>query len=170
MKVTVTAGHGGNDPGATYSGFNERDLMTELRDIVALKLRDKGVEVSTDGLKGQNLPLADALSLVYGRDVAIELHTNAAESTSATGVEVIALPSHKHIAQKIAKSIADVLSLRLRGEKGWIDQSRSARGKLGFVSKGGMIVEVFFLSNPYDLAVYQSKKWLVAQAIADSIV
>jgi N-acetylmuramoyl-L-alanine amidase len=169
MQIVITAGHGGSDPGAVYGGFNERDLMTELRDLVALKLRQKNIEVSTDGTKGQNLPLADALKLIYGKALAVELHTNAAESSSATGVECIALPSHKAVAQRISKGIADVLGLRLRGDNGWIDQSKSARGKLGFVSKGGIIVETFFLSNPSDLAAYQDKKWLVAQAIADSV-
>lgn len=49
MRFAVTAGHGGNDPGAVTGGVCERDLMTELRDIVAVKLRGKGAEVRTDG-------------------------------------------------------------------------------------------------------------------------
>ena len=55
----------------------------------------------------------------------------------------------------------------VRGDRGWIDQSQSARGKLGYVSAGGLILEVFFISNPQEMAVYQARKWLVAQAIAD---
>ena len=55
----------------------------------------------------------------------------------------------------------------VRGDRGWIDQSQSARGKLGYVSAGGLILEVFFISNPAEMAVYQARKWLVAQAIAD---
>ena len=43
----------------------------------------------------------------------------------------------------------------------------SARGRLGYVSAGGLILEVFFISNPAEMAVYQARKWLVAQAIAD---
>lgn len=164
---TVTAGHGDGDPGSTRFGFNERDLMVELRDIVAKKLKDKGHQVLTDGSHRVNESLAKAIRLIAGSAAAIELHTNAVENGAATGVEVIALPKDKALAQAIAKAIAEVLGLPLRGVGGWIDQSQSHRGKLGFVSNGGLIVETFFLSNVRDLAAYQTKKWLVAQAIAD---
>lgn len=59
-----------------------------------------------------------------------------------------------------------MLGLRVRGDAGWIDQTATARGRLGFVRAGGMVVECFFISNPFDLAVYQERKWLVAGAIA----
>lgn len=166
---TVTAGHGAADPGAVYFGHTERELMAELRDLVAHKLRAKGHQVRTDGERGINLALVQALHLVAGSAAAIELHTNAADSPQATGVEVVALPAQRQLAQRLAQSIATVLGLRLRGDAGWIDQTQSARGRLGYVARGGMVVEVFFLSNLKDLAVYQSKKWLVAQAIADTL-
>lgn len=164
---TITAGHGGSDPGAVYFGYTERELMTELRDILANKLRAKGHVVRTDGDKGVNLALTHALHLIAGSAAALELHTNAAENQAATGVEVVALPAQKDLAQRVSQAIATVLDLRLRGEAGWIDQSKSARGRLGFVSRGGMVVEVFFLSNLKDLGVYQARKWLVASAIAE---
>ena len=168
-RITVTAGHGGSDPGAVYHGFAERDLMTELRDLVAVKLRGKGHEVRTDGESGVNLALTMAMHLISGSAAAIELHTNAAENPAATGVEVVALPAQRELAQRLARAIADVLRLPMRGQLGWIDQSQSARGRLGYVARGGMVVEVFFLSNAQDLAAYQAKKWLVAQAIADTL-
>lgn len=170
MILTVTAGHGGDDPGAVANGVNERDLMTELRDLVAIKLREAGHQVRTDGARWQNLPLVHALTLVPGSACAIELHTNAAASPSATGVEVVSLPKDKARAQAIAAAIAGVLGLRLRGERGWIDQTQTARGRLGFVRAGGMVVEAFFISNPDDLARYRQRKWLVASAVASAMV
>ena len=166
---TITAGHGASDPGAVYYGYTERDLMTELRDLTANKLRAKGHQVRTDGERGINLALAQALHLIAGSHAALELHTNAAENQQATGVEVVALPAQKHLAQRVAQAIATVLGLRLRGDAGYIDQSKSARGRLGYVARGGMVVEVFFLSNLKDLGMYQARKWLVAQAIADAL-
>lgn len=164
--VAVTAGHGGSDPGAIANGAIERDLMTELRDLVALKLREVGVHVRTDGARWQNLPLVHALTLVPGTAWAVELHTNAATNPLATGVEVVAMPADKLRAQRLAAAIAEPLGLRLRGDGGWIDQTQTARGRLGFVRAGGMVVECFFISNRADLAVYQARKWLVASAIA----
>lgn len=170
MKITVTAGHGAGDPGAVEpGGVREADLMADLRNIVAHKLRNMGHEVRTDGTMLTNLPLAKALLLVPGSDVAVELHTNASTNPSAGGVESIALPRQKLMAQRISAAIGRVLDIPLRGEKGWIDQSKSARGRLGFVNAGGIIVEVFFLSNPAELAKYEARKWMVASAIAEAL-
>lgn len=171
MKFTVTAGHGAGDPGAVAldGKTTEAALMTELRDIVAAKLMAMGHQVKTDGARWQNLPLVHALTLVPGADVAIELHTNAAVSPGARGVEVISLPAQKEMARTIARRIAHTLEIPVRGGGGWIDQSQSARGRLGFVRAGGLVVEVFFISNPSELAAYQAKKWLVASAIVEAL-
>lgn len=167
MNFTITAGHGAGDPGAVAaSGVTEAELMTELRDLVADHLRSRGHTVKTDGAKWQNLPLVHALTLVPGSDLAVELHTNAFTNPTAGGVEVISLPSQKLAARTIAQAINGVLGIPLRGVAGWIDQSQSARGRLGFVRVGGLVVEVFFISNPKELAKYQDCKQLVAQAIA----
>lgn len=169
MRITVTAGHGAGDPGAVVPGYTERDLMTELRDIVAMKLRAAGHQVVTDGGAGMNLPLADAIKRIARSDVAIELHTNAAANPAARGVEVISLPTQAPQARRVAAAIAGVMESPLRGDHGWIDQSRSARGRLGFVNAGGMVVEVFFLSNPEELARYRERFWVVASAIAKAV-
>lgn len=170
-EIVITAGHGAGDPGAVAKGVKEADLATELRDIIAIKLLDEGFTVYTDGEKGVNQPLRDALALVkaHPKALAIELHCNAAANIAARGVESISLPPLKGLCQNISMAIANVLADQVRGDKGWIDQSQSARGKLGYVEAGGIIVELFFLSNPTSLAVYQSKKWLVASAIVQEI-
>lgn len=170
MKFTITAGHGAGDPGAVAAnGITEASLMTELRDNVAGILRARGHQVRTDGNPLQNLPLVHALTLVLGADVAIELHTNAFTNTTAAGVEVISLPRHKELARTLARRIAHTLEVPVRGAGGWIDQSQSARGRLGFVRVGGMVVETFFISNPGELAKYLDRKLLVAAAIAESL-
>jgi len=171
MLFTVTAGHDDKDPGAVaISGETEAQLMLELRHLVAAKLYEKGHQVRTDGSRWQNLPLIQAMGLIPGSHAAIELHTNAFHDPRAGGVEVISLPNHKLRAQRLAASISNVLGIPLRGDRGWIDQSKSARGRLGFVNKNGMIVEVFFISNPSELAAYKAKKWLVAEAIANALI
>ena len=166
---TITAGHGDSDPGAVAGDVTERDLMAELRNIVASKLRAAGHTVRTDGAGLANLPLPFALTLIPGSAAALELHTNAATNPAATGVEVISLPAQAPLARAIAKRISTVLGIPLRGSGGWIDQAQSARGRLGYVRAGGLVVEVFFLSNPEDLASYQARKWLVASAIAEAL-
>lgn len=166
MIITVTAGHSDTQPGAVRGDVTESALMVDLRDIVALKLRERGHIVRTDGERRRNLTLADAIRLISGADVAVELHTNAVASPLASGVEVFSLPARKALAQRMARAVADVLGTNVRGDGGWKDQSDSQHGTLGFVRNGGLLLEVFFLSNPNELAAYQARKWLVADAIA----
>ena len=165
--IVLTAGHSDFDPGAVGNGQTEAGIARELRNIVAGKLRGMGERVITDGEPASNKPLRDAIALIPQGRVAVEIHCNAAANPAAGGVECISLPKDKVLSQRLSRAVARVLELRVRGDGGWIDQSKSARGKLGYVSAGGLILEVFFISNPAEMAVYQARKWLVAQAIAD---
>lgn len=170
MKYTVTAGHGGRDPGAVAAdGTTEAAIVTELRDIVASKLRAAGHQVKTDGARWLNLPLVHALALVPGADAAIEIHMNATGLRTVRGVEVISLPAQRELARTIARRVAHVLETPVRGAGGWIDQAQSARGRLGFVRAGGLVVEVGFISNPEELHRVRTRLWTVASAIAQAL-
>lgn len=169
MKFTITAGHSNTDPGAVANGVKEADLAVWLRDTTVSKLRQLGHSIVTDGAPGQNEPLSKALTLITSADKAIEIHFNAATSSAAGGVETIALLKDKVLAQKLSQAIADVLMTKVRGDAGFIDQSKSARGKLGFVSRGGLIIEVCFITNKTEMAFYNDRKWLVASAIARTL-
>ena len=170
MKFVITAGHSNSDPGAVAKWGKEAEIATELRNIIVSELRASGHTVYTDGDGLVNLPLKEAISLIGKGDVAVELHCNSVASPTARGVEVISLPKDKKLAQEIAAGICAVTKDKLRGDAGWIDQSKSARGKLGFVEKGGLIIELFFLSNEQSFIAFNAVSWLVASAIVDAIV
>ena len=169
MKILISAGHSNVDPGAVVGKTTEAAIATDLRNIVASKLREKGYIVITDGEGKDNKPLTEAIKLQAQADLDIEFHCNASASTAARGVECIGLTKDKILCQQLSKAIATVLMTAVRGDAGYIDQSKSARGKLGFVNHGGIIVELFFLSNPTELDNYEAKKWLVASAIVEVI-
>lgn len=80
------------------------------------------------------------------------------------------MPKDKKLAQDLSKAVADAFGSRLRGEKGWIDQSKSARGKLGFVNAGGLIVELGFISNDEELAQFNARYWSAAKAVAKVLI
>lgn len=168
--VAVTAGHSNTDPGAVRGSDKEADFVVKVRNAVELYLLRAGLDVKTDGKGGINLPLPDAIKIAKGASTKIEFHLNTSDNPKANGIETIALPEDKKLAQAISKAIAGVTGGTLRGKDGWIDQSQSARGKLGFVSNGGLVVELGFLSNPAEFAVLEAKYWLVAQSIADVII
>ena len=170
MKFVITAGHGDADPGAIANGVSEADVMTGLRDVVAHKLRLWGHEVVTDGDKKQNRALAFAVKLFGLAPIRLELHCNASVNNSAKGVEVISLPKDKALAQALAQNVAREIGTTVRGDKGWIDQSQSARGRLAYINAGGMILETFFITNATELAAYRQRSWLVAEAIARTLI
>lgn len=165
MNFVVCAGHGAGDPGAVLGRFTERDLMTRLRDNVCKRLVSAGHTATTDGKEGANLPLLEALPLIPKGDLAIELHVNAGPPT-ARGVESLSLPRLKPVAQALSAAIAVTLGTPVRGEKGWRAQEESARKKLAFVARGGIIVETFFLTNDRERETYLATEGLVADAIA----
>ena len=164
--VTVTAGHSNKDPGAVNGKFKEAELVSQFRNAVAYYLREAGIQYKTDGVGTLNQDLNAAIKLIKGSFVAVEFHMNAAASKQANGIETIALPKDKKLAQDLSKAVADVFGSRLRGDNGWIDQSQSARGKLGFISNGGLIVELGFISNEAELAAFNTKYWSAAKAVA----
>ena len=164
--VTVTAGHSNKDPGAVNGKFKEAELVSQFRNAVAYYLREAGIQYKTDGVGILNQDLNAAIKLIKGSSVAVEFHMNAATSKQANGVETIALPKDKKLAQELSKAVADAFGSRLRGDNGWIDQSQSARGKLGFISNGGLIVELGFISNEEELFQFNARYWSAAKAVA----
>ena len=169
MKYLISAGHSATDPGACANGYTEAAIALEMRDLVAARLLQMRHTTLMDGDLGENLRLRQALALVSGTDLAVELHCNAAANLHATGVEVIAPPHLKFVAQRIARAIAAETGQRLRGELGWIDQSQSHHGRLAFVQAGGLIVEMVFITNLGDLNAFLKAKERVAMAIAGAI-
>ncbi|BCT88175.1 N-acetylmuramoyl-L-alanine amidase [Acinetobacter variabilis] len=168
--VAVTAGHSNTDPGAVNGKIKESDLVTNFRNAVSFYLREAGVQVKNDGTGSQNDPLSSAIKLIKGSSVAVEFHMNAATSKQANGVETIALPKDKKLAQDLSAAVATALGSRLRGDNGWIDQSQSARGSLGYINAGGLIVELGFISNEAELAAYQARYWIAAKAVAKVLI
>jgi len=174
MKFAITAGHSNSEPGNMGGGLREADLMDGLGHIVALKLRALGHEVLEDGPKGENWPLERAAQLVAQVDLAVELHTNAAASQFAKGVEVVARGKHKALAQSLAQALASTIGTTLRQDGGFYEaekhrKDRGWRAQALFVRAGGLIVECFFQTNPTELAIFQTKTWLVAEAIAQAL-
>lgn len=150
--------------------FKEAELVSQFRNAVAYYLREAGIQYKTDGVGILNQDLNAAIKLIKGSSVAVEFHMNAALNKSANGVETIALPKDKKLAQELSKAVADVFGSRLRGDNGWIDQSQSARGRLAYVNAGGLIVELGFISNEDELARFNARYWQAAKAVAKVLI
>ena len=176
--ITITSGHsntGKIDSGAvtTVNGktIKEADLAVKLRNAILHYLQqDKEITTRCDGYGQVNLELREAIKLIKGSDVALEIHFNSSANKPANGVECIALPKDKTLAQKLSTAVSKVTGSRLRGVGGYITQEDSARGKLGYINAGGLILEVSFLSNDQELKVFEDKYWLIGKAVAQVIL
>lgn len=169
MKVAITAGHSNKDHGTVYEDVKEADFCADMRNYVAFYLRNWGINVVTDGEGRTNAPLAQAVQLAKKCDLAIEFHLNAAINRSSHGIEVLARDRHKKLAQDIAAAIHSITESKLRGELGFRPEDAGQHKRLGFVSAGGLVVELEFLSNAYRFGILQVKRWSVAKAIAEVI-
>ena len=166
--ITVTAGHSNKDPGAVNGLFREADIAQEMRNMVALYLRQKDIAVKTDGEGKGNLPLPAAIKLISGSKAAVEFHCNAFPKPTAGGCEALSQPKDRALSQRLCKAVSDVMGIPTRGtDGGWKDEGSGQHSRLGYVRNGGIILELFFISNPAELAVWQDKKWLVAKAVAE---
>lgn len=166
--LMISAGHSNSDPGARGNGYAEADIVLEFRDLVADELRKRQVVFMKDGERGQNLPLSVAAGLAAKTDVAVEFHCNAFSSPAATGVETLSSPEHFKFGERLCQAVAKTLEINNRGAK---PEASGQHSRLAFVSKGnGVILELFFITNPRDVAAYQARKERLAAAVAAVLI
>lgn len=164
-SLFISAGHSDTDPGAKGNGYSEADIVLEFRDMLATELEVLGVSFGRDGSAGSNLPLRDAINLAKSYDLAIEFHCNAFHLPSATGVETLSRSHHHSLTNKLNALISSTLGINNRGSKG---ESSGQHSRLGFISQAdGIIVELFFISNPEDVRKYQENKNVLAKRVAE---
>lgn len=162
-SVLLSAGHSNTDPGAVANGRREADIAVEFRNLVAFYLDRAGLSYATDGKGTDNLPLPQAARLARLHNVAVEFHCNAGPS-SATGVECLSDVSDAALSARICRAISEGLGIRDRGAK---PENAGQHHRLAFVQAGGIIVELFFLTNRDDLRAYYDRKWVAARNVAE---
>ena len=165
--ITITAGHSNTDSGAVNGSDRESDIAQDMRNIVAYYLRAKGINIKTDGEGKGNATLTQAVKLIKGSAVAVEFHCNASSSKTAHGVEALAQTKDKVISQKLCKAVSGVMGSVLRGDQGWKPENSGQHSRLAYVSNGGIILELFFISNDEELKIWKDRKWLVGKAVAE---
>lgn len=169
--IVITAGHSNTDPGAVNGKRTEALIVAEMRNIISAKLRLRGYTVLTDGEGTINNSLNEAVKLVPLGEVAIELHLNAAANKSAGGIEALAPAKYKAFCKDLCGSLAKVFGNKVRGsDGGWKAENSGQHTRLAYVSKGGIILETFFISNETELSTYDNKKDEICNTIVEAII
>lgn len=148
-KVFLSAGHGGNDPGAVSGGLYEKTI--NLNTLLACKseLERHGVTVVCSRIKDENDPVSEETkeANASGADLAVSFHTNAGGGDGFEAFYFNPSPKGKKLATLCEKYVK-MLGQNSRGIK--------SGNHLHFIRKTAMtavLVESFFVDNTKDRCV-----------------
>ena len=167
-KIIISAGHGGNDPGAVANGYTERDLAIEFRELLVKELLLLGVKPLIDDNKNA---LKQTLAWLTGKysskDILLDIHWNAA-SSKARGTEVIVPDNASIFENNFAKNILNVFISNGFVNRGVKPESQTARKRLGWMRPPAenILIEMGFITNLLDINLYQNLKYKLAKELA----
>lgn len=94
-KVVIDAGHGGKDPGATFSGIHEKDIVLDVALRAGKLLKNKCPEISVVYIRDKDvfpeLSYRAEKANKSKADLFISIHANSTKSKGVTGVETFIL-------------------------------------------------------------------------------
>ena len=168
-KIFLSAGHGGKDPGASFGSYIERDLAIELRDLIIIQLKEYGVTPLTDDNKNA---LSETLAWLRGKflskDILFDIHWNAAGNPQANGTEVIVPDVSSMFERKLGTAILRMFTDMGFKPRGLKPESQTARKRIGWMRPNAenLLIEVCFITNNYDMKLYQANKVKIASQLA----
>ena len=172
-KIAVFAGHGGDQAGAAYNGYLEKDVNLAVSNALTEILRSRGYTVINNRTTDVNRSIVNDARMAneQGVDAVVELHMNANEGEPFTGTEVyysiFDQATGKRFAQAIVDNIA-ALGFVNRVIKTRLNSSgQDYFGIIRLTRAPAVLVEMAFLNNPDDMARFNVNE--VANAIANGI-
>ncbi|WP_424960691.1 N-acetylmuramoyl-L-alanine amidase [Macrococcus bovicus] len=175
-RILLTAGHGGNDPGAVGNGTNERDFIREnIVDNIAKYLRKAGNDVTVFDKKYDMLTWTFDPSKQYGLywakkqkfDEVIEFHLDAA-SPSASGGHTIIWGGFNpdKMDTRIQKALSDTVGvIRPISKRTDLGNARIA-AELGVSYR---LVELGFITSKKDMNYIKGNLQSFTKEIAEAI-
>ena len=174
-KIYIDQGHNPVNPnaGAEGFGYREQDITYQVGTRLATLLRNNGnfdVRVSRPTPQTQ-LGTSNASSLrvrvdeanSWGADYFICIHTNASVSPNASGTEVLVYSSPSRsatLAQDVLREVTEITGFESRGVK-----LRPGLYVLKKTNMPAILVELGFISNPYEASFMANNPSLFAQGI-----
>lgn len=149
VKVFLSAGHGGSDPGAVANGLYEKSI--NLNALLACKddLERHGVTVVCSRVKDENDPVSQEIQEANksGADLAVSFHVNAG---GGDGFE-----AYHHSSSINGKKIASLCESHVK-KIGQNSRGLKTGDHLQFIKKTKMtsvLLESFFIDNKKDKAI-----------------
>lgn len=179
--IFIEAGHSQKDPGASGNGYREADLTSELRNMIAIRLKALGIKAVR--LDNDAHDLATVLKEFNPGpdDLLLSLHFNAGPPT-AVGTEAFVRKGTAKtsraalIARDLVKAVHEVASFPLRSGStslalapGVKAETESPRQRLAILHEcpNAVLLEVCFISSRNEILKYQQAKQALVNAISD---
>ncbi len=179
IKIYIDQGHNPMNPnaGAEGNGYREQDLVYTIGVLTAEYLRAAGLEVrlsrpTPETQLGSSVSsslasrVQDANS--WGADYFISLHANASEITTASGSEAYVFSS-----ASAAVPLAENILNQLNVSTGLESRGVFARPSLYVLRRTAMpatLIELGFITNPYDASLMASSPELFASGVANGVL
>ena len=174
MKVFLSAGHGGSDPGAVANDTKEKDLNLSIALACREELERHGVSVKMSRTKDEDDPLSEEIREcnAYSPDLAVSIHNNAGGGDGAEVFHSYLGGKGKTLAENILAEVVKV-GQNSRGAK--IRKNSNGKDYYGFIretSCPAVIVECAFVDNASDLKILatEGKRQAMGVAIAKGIL
>lgn len=162
-------GHGGSDPGAVYMGRKESDDVLSLGRSVASELRRHGVFVAETRVSDMTVSLTQRSDFenmqVY--DYFISFHRNAFNPEQAAGVETYTYLNPGAKAKELAQGIQNALVGVGFGNRGMKEANFHV---LRETKAPAVLIEIGFIDNSQDNALFDSKREEIVKAVAGAIL
>lgn len=165
--IVIDAGHGGNDHGAVYGNFNEKDITLSIaREIQKLNGNQDQYEVVLIRSEDTYPSLSERTSQInkLNPEMVISLHVNTSlqQETSMRGTEVYV--QNSEASKKLAGKIYKKFKVRKIEERNNLHMLRETKTP-------AVLVELGFLNNSSDRAYITSKNGQkeIAQKFVDII-
>lgn len=173
MNILLISGHGAGDPGALGNGYEEAALTREVVALLKIKLTPYAKVTVFDTTKNMYAYLKSHSFNFKEFDYVLEVHFNAFQKAFTPdgknkGVEILVHSSEKGVGveNEILKNIS-ALGFTNRGiKRPNLQNMNICKGRQG-VSYA--LIEVCFIDDADDMALYTSKKSAVIDAIVKGI-
>ncbi len=176
--VCIDAGHGGTDPGADASGMYEKDHTLMMAQLVKKNLEAAGYTCIMTRTTDSKISLENRVSIAKKAKatVMVSLHRNYyAGPESVRGIEAWILNSSPSDAQKLADTVLGQLGKISGTEIRGIKTGTMADANTNYyinreAPMTSMILELGFITNTQDNALFTTQKTACAKAISDGII
>lgn len=173
--VVIDPGHGGKDPGAMNgSKYQEKRINLAVSHAVAQQLRKSNVDVRMTRDSDVFIELDDRAGICNRAkpDLFVSIHADAAQNRRAKGFTVYVPKREKkgsrshRAGQNVSRKMGGIAISR------GVQQHKKRLRVLENTRYPAMLIELGFISNPYEASMLNRKNYQekLAQAIADGIL